>query len=235
MIRQRSYLGLASIVLLAVSGVAAGQVAPENWDGLVEVKPKRMDAVFLAPGADFRPYTKLMVDPTEVAFQKDWLKNQNRAGSRLTVRIDDQEAAEILQAARSNFSDIFNEAFTEAGYQIVTAPGPDVLRVSTGVLNLYLNAPDTMEAGRTRTYTANAGEATLVIEVRDSSTNALLGRVLDRRETLDTGTMQMSSRVTNLSDFRSLFKRWAKNSVDGLAELKAHSPVPEDLKPKQKL
>jgi hypothetical protein len=235
MTRKRSFTGLASIVLLAVSSVAAGQATPENWDGLVEVKPKRMDAVFLAPGADFRPYTKLMVDPTEVAFHKDFLKNQSRSGSRLTTRIDDQEAAEILQAARSNFSDIFNEVFTEAGYQIVTAPGPDVLRVSTGVLNLYLNAPDTMEAGRTRTYTANAGEATLVIEVRDSSSNALLGRVLDRRATVDTGTMQMSSRVTNLSDFRSLFKRWAKNSVDGLAELKAHSPVPEDLKPKQKL
>ena len=235
MTRMRSFSGLASIVLLAVSGVAAGQATPENWDGLVEVKPKRMDVVFLAPGADFRPYTKLMVDPTEVAFHKDFLKNQNRSGSRLTIRVDDQQAAEILQAARSNFSDIFNEAFTEAGYQIVTAPGPDVLRVSTGVLNLYLNAPDTMEAGRTRTYTANAGEATLVIEVRDSSSNALLGRVLDRRATMDTGTMQVSSSVSNLSDFRNLFKRWAKNTVEGLAELKAHSPVPEDLKPKQKL
>ncbi len=235
MTRKSRFPGLASIVLLAVSGVATGQATSENWDGLVEVKPKRMDAVFLAPGADFRPYSKLLVDPTEVAFHKDFLKNQNRSGSRLTIRIDDQQAAEILQAARSNFSDIFNEAFTEAGYQIVTAPGPDVLRVSTGVLNLYLNAPDTMEAGRTRTYTANAGEATLVIEVRDSSSNALLGRVLDRRATMDTGTMQMSSSVTNLSDFRSLFKRWAKNTVEGLAELKAHSPVPEDLKPKQKL
>lgn len=235
MTRKHWTLGLASALLLATAGPALADDAPESWDGLVQVKPKRMDAVYLAPGSDFRPYTKLMVDPTEVAFRKDFLKNQNRAGSRLTVRIDDQKAAEILQAARSNFADIFSEAFTEAGYQIVTAPGPDVLRVSTGVMNLYLNAPDTMEAGRTRTYTANAGEATLVIEVRDSSTNALLGRVLDRRATLDTGTMQISSSVTNLSDFRSLFKRWAKNSVEGLAELKAHSPVPEDLKPKQKL
>lgn len=235
MTHKRRHQGLIATLLLAVSGVATGQAPPTNWDGLVEVKPKRMDAVFLAPGADFRVYTKLMVDPTEVAFQKDWLKNQNRSGSRMTVRIDDQQAAEILQAARTNFMDIFNEAFTKAGYQIVTAPGPDVLRVSTGVLNMYLNAPDTMEAGRSVTYTANAGEATLVMEVRDSSTNALLGRVLDRRETLDTGTMQMSSRVSNLSDFRNLFKRWAKNAVDGLEELKAHSPVPEDLKPKQKL
>ena len=58
------------------------------------------------------------------------------------------------------------------------------------------------------------GEATLVIELRDSPTGALLGRVLDRRETLDTG-MQWSNRVTNTSDFRNLFKAWASITVKG--------------------
>jgi len=109
-----------------------------------------------------------------------------------------------------------------------------VLRNRTGVLNLYLNAPDVQAAGRSRTFTANAGEATLVIEVRDSITGALMGRVVDRRETRDTG-MQMASSVTNLSDFRALFKQWASTSVAGLEELKAQSPVPLDLKPGQKL
>ena len=123
----------------------------------------------------------------------------------------------------------------EAGYAVVTAPGPDVLRVSTAVVNLFLNAPDTMSPGRSRTFTANAGEATLVIEVRDSPTNALLGRVVDRRETLDSGGMQMATSVSNLSDFRMLFKQWATTSAKGLDELKAHSPVPLDLKPKQRL
>jgi hypothetical protein len=74
-----------------------------------------------------------------------------------------------------------------------------------------------------------------VIEVRDSPTNALLGRVVDRRETLDSGGMQMANSVSNLSDFRQLFKQWATTTAKGLDELKAHSPVPLDLKPKQKL
>jgi hypothetical protein len=47
--------------------------------------------------------------------------------------------------------------------------------------------------------------------------------------------MQMASSVTNLSDFRALFKQWASTSVAGLEELKAQSPVPLDLKPGQKL
>jgi len=231
-------INLKTLPLLALAmwlGTAIADEAPTNWDGLIEVKPRKMDAVFLMPGADFRPYTKVMIDPTDVAFHKDWMKNMNEPSRELSRRISQDEAAEILAAARSNFDDIFHEAFTKAGYAVVTAPGPDVLRVSTAVVNLYLNAPDTMSPGRSRTFTANAGEATLVIEVRDSPTNALLGRVVDRRETLDSGGMQMATSVSNLSDFRQLFKQWATTTAKGLDELKAHSPVPRDLKPKQKL
>lgn len=226
----------ATLFLLVACGAALADDVPESWDGLVEVKAKRMDAVFLMPGADFRQYTKVMVDPTEVAFRKDWMKSINEDRTNPTRRVTEQDAAEILAAARSNFDDIFREAFEKAGYPVVTAPGPEVLRVATAVINLYLNAPDTLSPGRTRSYTANAGEATLVIEVRDSSTGALLGRVLDRRETSDNaGYMQVANSVTNLADFRMLFKQWATTTTKGLEELKAHSPVPEDLKPKQKL
>ena len=224
-----------TVVLALLLGTAIAEEAPASWDGLVEVKPKKMDLVYLLPGADFRPYTKVMVDPTEVAFRKDWLKDMNRSSVSLSRHVTEEDAAKILEAARSNFDDIFQEAFTKAGYAVVAAPGPDVLRVSTGVLNLYLNAPDTMSAGRSRTYTANAGEATLVIEVRDSTTGALLGRVVDRRETRDPGGVQMATSVSNLSDFRMLFKQWAATTAKGLDELKTHSPVPLDLKPKQKL
>ncbi len=51
------------------------------WDGLVEVKPKRLDAAYLMPGADFRPYTKLMIDPVEVAFRKNWMRDVNDSAS----------------------------------------------------------------------------------------------------------------------------------------------------------
>jgi hypothetical protein len=224
-----------TVVLAMLLGTAIAEEAPASWDGLVEVKPKKMDLVYLLPGADFRPYTKVMVDPTEVAFRKDWLKEMNRPGTSLSRRVTEEDAAKILEAARSNFDDIFQEAFTKAGYAVVATPGPDVLRVSTGVLNLYLNAPDTMSAGRSRSFTANAGEATLVIEVRDSTTGALLGRVVDQRETRDSGGMQMATSASNLSDFRVLFKQWAATTAKGLDELKAQSPVPLDLKPKQKL
>jgi len=225
---------LAALMLAASFGAASAADLPESWDGLIEVKPKRMDAAFLLPGADFRPYTKLMIDPTQVAFKKDWVKSVNDQKS-LSEKVSEEDAQKILAAARTNFDDIFGEAFTKAGYTVVTAPGPDVLRISTAVVNLYINAPDTMSAGRSYSFTTEAGEATLIIEVRDSMTGALMGRVLDRRETRGTAGMQMATSVSNKSEFRALFKQWAGITVKGIEELKAHSPVPQDLKPKQKL
>lgn len=223
-------LGILGAVLV---GLAISAEAPESWDGLIEVKPKRMDAAFLLPGADFRPYTKVMVDPTQVAFRKDWLEDVNRSSS-LSRRITEEDAAEILAAARANFDDVFQEVFAKAGYAIAEAPGPDVLRISTGVANLAINAPlPDRGAMRSITLVADAGEATLILEVRDSQTGALMGRVFDRREARHAGGRVSS--ISNESDFRMLFREWANISVKGLGELKAHSPVPEDLKPKDKL
>jgi hypothetical protein len=80
-----------------------------------------------------------------------------------------------------------------------------------------------------------AGEATLFLELIDSTTGALLGRALDRRATRNTGHASVSNRTTNISDFRVLFKQWAEIAVKGFEDLHALSPVPENLKPGQKL
>ena len=92
-----------------------------------------------------------------------------------------------------------------------------------------------MTAGRSRSYTMEAGEATLFVELRDSTTGALLGRGLDRRATRNSGRAQVANSVTNLSDFRALFKQWADISIKGFNDLRAMSPVPADLQPGQKL
>ena len=99
-----------------------------------------------------------------------------------------------------------------------------VLRIRTGVIDLAVNAPDIKSANRTYSASWEAGEATLVIEARDSQTGALLGRALDRRLAGDTMPYLRNS-VTNKADFKSLFRKWAKLSVDGLKRLQAQSPV----------
>jgi hypothetical protein len=159
--------------------------------------------------------------------------NQTSPGVSRDVTQDDAE--KILEKARTGFSEVFTKEFQKAGIEIATAPGPDVLRLSPAVIDLYINAPDTMSAGRSRTYTMDAGEATVLLEARDSVSGALLGRVLDRRETQGSGVATITSSVTNIADFERLFSQWAKIVIKGFGELKAQSPVPQDLKPDQKL
>ncbi len=233
--KHTSIRGLcAALCLVAFTAMAADS---GSWDGLVQVKPKRLDAVFLLPGADFRVYSKIMMDPVEVAFEKNWLRDYNREASTLSQRLTDEDVQKMLQAAREGFTEIFTEAYREAGMELVTAPGPDVLRLRPGVVDLFVTAPDTSMSspGRSRTYTVEAGHATLFLEARDSVTGALLGRALDKRETRNSGFAQVANRVTNTADFRQLFKQWAGISVKGFEELRAHSPVPADLQPGQKL
>ena len=223
----RYRIGAAAAILIgtiALSGTLGAQEPPLTWDGLVAVKATRMDVAYLMPGADFRPYTKVMFDPTEVALKKNWLRDYNMSSMSSSRRITDADVEKAFATIRTKFGDVFAKTFSGAGYQVVSAPGPDVLRVRTGVINLSVSAPDNMSAGRSRTYAREAGEATLVIEVRDSQSGALLGRAVDRRLAGDT-PMLLRNSVTNRSDFSRLFADWAKESVAGLNELKAISVV----------
>jgi hypothetical protein len=224
--RVARFAAAAAALVLAGSQPAVIQAAspPAEWDGLTLVKSKKLDRVYLLPGADFRPYTKVMLDPTEVAFRKNWVRDYNSTTRGLNQRMSQQDADKIMDAVRNGMAEIFTKAYSDAGYEVVQTPGPDVLRVRTGVLNLYIAAPDIMTAGRSKTFSEDAGEATLVLEARDSQTGALLGRALDRQAAGDSRPYLRNS-VTNRADFQRIFTRWAKASVEGLAKLKASSPL----------
>jgi len=223
--------GLA-LMMVALPANAQQPASAENWDGLVEVNARQIDAAFLLPGADFRPFTKVMLDQPQVAFRQNWMRDMNRSRS-MSRRVTESDAVRIQETVSASTIDIFTRAFTDAGFEVVTRPGPDVLRVGTAVVNLFVNAPDTMSAGRSTTFTTNAGEATLIVEARESDTNALLARLIDRRETR--GIPGPTNRVTNTSEFRSLATTWSRIAATRLTTLKEISPVPEPLTPGQRL
>ena len=215
--------------LIAVAMLAAAPLAaqmPDNWEGLTKVRSPRADAVYLLPGVDFRTYTKVKFDPTEVAFRRNFQRDYNRVARGGSQRLDNSEIARISEAARTGFEEIFADAFRRAGYEVVNEAGPDVLRIRTGILDLYISAPDQMSAGRTRSYSAEAGEAILFIEARDSMAGTLLGRAVDRQLAGDYGGAGVArTRVSNIADFEDVFRTWARAAVRGLEELKAQSPV----------
>lgn len=218
----RTFLGTSVVAGIAVATPLSGAKLPDTWDGLYKVDSSKMEGVYLLPQADFRTYTKVMLDPTQIAFRKNWQRDQS--DRNMANRISDLDARRILDTARDGFQDIFRKAYEKAGFQVVTAPAADVLRISTAVVNLDVEAPDTMSAGITRTYSRSAGGATLAVEARDSLSGALLGRAVDARE-LDNVGPYIRNRATNSWAFEQLFDDWAKRSAEGLNRLKALSPI----------
>jgi hypothetical protein len=217
------------LIAFAITGamLAAGPAAakpPLTWDGLVQVKSKRLDLVYLQPGADFRAYTKVMIEPTDVAFHKNWQRDYNRSTRALSTRVSDSEVERTIGEAMRSADRIFADAWSKGGYQVVNAPGPDVMRVKTGVVNIWVNAPDRPSAGRTYNFAGEAGQATFFVEARDSITGALLGRAVDHRIVGDNLAAWRTS-VSNRGDFRDQVQQWASLSVRGVGELKALSPI----------
>ena len=212
----------APLVALAAAPAAPG--IPATTEGLVKVPSKRLAAVYLLPGADLRAYTKIMIDPVQVSFRNGWLKDVNRSRG-VSRKVSQQDAEEIAAAMRSGFEGIFAAEFKARGYEVVSAPAPDVLRVSAEIANVYLSAPDPMAGAGVRSYSVGADEATLALAARDSTSNAVLGLAIDRRTTGRTGQATLASPTSNRFEFEELFRDWARACVRGLEEIKARSPL----------
>jgi hypothetical protein len=195
---------------------------PANWDGLVQVPSKGADLVYLRPGADFRPYNAVILDPTEVAFHKNWQRELN-SSRRGAARITDSDVREAINEAQGKLRSSFEKKFRAAGFQIASAPAENVARVFVGVANVHVTAPEMSTAGRSRVFAEQAGYATLVIEVRDSLSGELLGRAVDQGIAGDTFVMSRD-RVSNWSDFERLFDDWAVLSSKGFQKLIASAP-----------
>ena len=99
---------------------------------------------------------------------------------------------------------------------VTDVAGPDTIRVTPAIIDLYINAPDVMSPGRSRTYTTNAGHMTLDLEVRDSVTGQLMARAVDKQQSVDTGYMQWTNSVTNRADAQRAIDVWAAQLRAGL-------------------
>jgi hypothetical protein len=185
-----------------------------SHDGLSTISIKGIDRVYARPGATLAGYKSVKLDPVEVAFDKNW--DPRRAGS--SFRLDATERENIRTGvARIVHDEFVRELQSKNAYPVVTQSGPDVLRVKINIVDLYVNAPDTMSAGITRTYTMSAGQMTLVAEFYDSETGQVLARAVDTREARNTGRLQLSSSVVNGAEARDIASAWARilhNALD---------------------
>jgi len=208
-------VGLVLAGCASTPEVTDSDAAPARFDGLEPVDGASMAMAYIDPEADFSVFRRVAILDPYVAFRSNWQRDQNRSRSR-GIRSSDMERI------RADVASLFKQVFTErlqadGGYEVVDEVGYDVLLLRPAIVDLDITAPDTRTAGRSRTYTAGAGAATLHIELFDSVSGAILGRAADRQTARQSGTrLAWSNGVTNNAEARRMFGRWADRLRDFL-------------------
>ncbi len=220
---RQDLVALVSVAMLCGGTAVAASGPPASWDGLELRKVKGLDAVYVRPGVVFKEYRTLYLDPVEVAFDRNWDPNASSRG--VSARLGAADIEKIRADMATEFQRIFAERLAKGGYRVVDRPGEDTLQVSAGLADVYINAPDKATAGRSYTFTVNAGRMTLVMELRDGPTAQLLARVVDRYVGRDNGYMSISNGVANSAEFRRAVQGWADRLVKALDRV-ARPPDP---------
>ncbi len=197
----------SSLIFGTVPAAVAQEKAPDvTADGLHRVEGSELALVYLKPGATFGGYDKLKILDCFVAFKKHWKPHDATGGSRATTK----DMENIKKHLAAEFRKIFiQELQTKGGYEVVDAPGEDVLLVRPAIINLDVTAPDTMEAGRSRSFSTSAGQMTLYVELYDSATSDLLARVIDARSGRSSGPIEWQTKVTNRAQADKILRKWA--------------------------
>jgi hypothetical protein len=207
--------GLLVFLLGPILGSAQEEEANVSFDGLVAIDGSRVHMAYIDPNADFSVFHRVAILDPHVAFRSNWQRDQNRSRSR-NVRASDVER--IKEDVAYLFKEVFAEQLEAAGFEVANYAGEDVLILRPAIVDLDVVAPDVRSAGRSRTYTASGGAATLYLELFDSLSGDIIGRAADRRASGRGGFATLSNRVTNRADARREFRVWADKLIEFLNE-----------------
>lgn len=195
--------------------IQSGPEAELSYDGLHKVDNSQADMAWARPDFDLSGYTKLMpisggIEYAEVDNKGRTTRDRNKGGPYF---IDDRSREQF----ETLVGDVFKEELAKIErFTLVDEAGPDVLMVAGGLLNVMSYVPpDT--ATRSIIFLSAVGEATLVLELRDSESGRILARSIDTRAAETIGdTVSQSNSVTNSSEARRLIRFWAQRLVEGL-------------------
>ena len=159
---------------------------------------------------------RVLIEPVQVAFDKNWLARMNEARGR-TQAVSAEDASRIAADFGASLQGALGEALRARGFEVVNAPAPDAMRLSARIEDLYVNAPETHTPGMTKAFVREAGRATLLAEGRDA--NGAVRMQAERRGTAgDTGRLARATDVSNRFWFDALFRNWANEVAAELSE-----------------
>jgi hypothetical protein len=209
------FLSLLLVIGGSVSALAKSkkEIPEYTVEGLKLIpNTKNLALVWAEPGADLAQYNRVYLTEPYVAFKKNWKREQNRG----SLKVSSSDMERIKKAVSELFLEVFTEELKTAGYELADGRAEDVLIVKAAIIDLNVNAPDTRNAGRSSTFTTNAGSMTLYLELYDSETDDLLAKALDPTADRESSYMQWQTSVANRAAAKRMMKPWAKALREGL-------------------
>jgi hypothetical protein len=200
---------LAALAVVAPHGYCASGDAPKTTDDGLELKTQtKRRIVYVKPGATLTQYKQFALADCHIEFSKKWLDDYNRSQREPMRKITDADLEDARKDLAAQFRKIFTEELVKGGYTVSETTGADVLILRPALVNIAVNAPDIRTPGRTTSYASSAGQMTLFLELWDSSTNTVIGRVLDAKADDEFYGQRMTS-VDNRAAADQLMRMWA--------------------------
>ena len=214
-------LAIGTIGCTSTPTFQTGEDAEVTHDGLTRLDRTVMDSVWARKGMDISGVSKIMLDKVGVEYRNVTGPYSGRAGAGTsTARTSRVNEFQLDAETRALFEEEIGSAFREElarseVFEIVDEPGPDVLLIRGGLLDVVSRVPPET-VGRSRIFIDRVGEATLLFEIRDSESNMIIARAIDRRAAESSMGMRESTRVTNRAEVRRLGRSWGSILRDGL-------------------
>jgi hypothetical protein len=179
-------------------------------DGLSLATHTKHRIVYVADDVDFGTYNKVMIVDCAVAFANNWQRNYNRNERDLSRQVRDSDVTRIKNDLAAEFKKVFTATMTENGIEVVTEPASDVIILRPAIINLVVSAPDIQSSGMSRSFTGDAGQMTLYLELYDSVSSAILAKIMDAKDAgRQSPSMSYATRVSNIAAADRMLKSWA--------------------------
>jgi uncharacterized protein DUF3313 len=205
--RSAWVMGASALMLgliVTSPSVAAADSSSSPFPGLELVDSKNVDRLYRRADLDVSAYGKILIGEPVVEFSKNW-NPRNYGTYGLSAAQLKKIRVELAELAKDTFAKVLGAG----GYEVVTEAGDGVLEIIPSIVNLYINAPDTMTAGRSKTYAMDAGSMTLALQVSDSVTGTLLAVVYDHKRD-PSGRMQWATSASNRAAASRTLTGWAE-------------------------
>ena len=200
---------LALCTTLSTVVIAEEKTAPEvTIDGLHLVKDTKMALVYAKPDVDLSHYKRFYIVEPKVAFEKNWLRGQNRIPNQL-VRKEDM--LRIKTELAELFTDVFKkELQNDGGYTLADAPDEDVLIILPAIVDLDVISPDTPGTRNQRSLIASVGSMMLYMELIDSVTGDKLVKAIDKKYDRTPVRTGIRNAVRNETAAQDMLAEWAE-------------------------